>query len=93
MEHYKTRSLLRALQKHGVAVQSKVRECAPGVRPTTWYGAENSRNAIDWFDQGDGTANCVRVRGLNDHDDLTTDYFAGTFATTISSALNMFLDT
>ena len=94
MKWFKTENLLRALRRQGVEVHAKPREYsgpAGATHTTTWYWAENARHAIEWFDQGDGLAACVKVRPVHEHDDPTTDYFPGSFVDTIKQAVEWFV--
>lgn len=57
-----------------------------------WYWAVTKEREISWIVSWyeDGEASCLRVRGLNDHDDYMSDYHAGSYFDTIKSAVNSF---
>lgn len=53
------------------------------------YFSRNENKEISWWDQG-GEAICLRVRGLNDKDDMQSDYTAGSFYDTAKHAIKSF---
>lgn len=52
------------------------------------YSAQAGRNVIE-FHQQDGEIICIRVRSANDHDDVMSDYSAGTWCDNLSQAIRL----
>lgn len=51
------------------------------------YAAVIGTKVIEWFADGDGEVQCLKVRGRNDHDDLQSDYHAGYFCKSLDEAI------
>lgn len=60
-----------------------------------WFSAQTKHRVIEWHvswnDVQEDVASCVRVRSINDHDDLVSDYNAGCYYDTIKSAMTSFM--
>lgn len=52
------------------------------------YSAQAGRNAIEFSQQGDDIV-CIRVRSVNDKDDVMSDYSAGVFCNNLSQAIRL----
>jgi hypothetical protein len=75
------KNLIKALQKNGV---NNIDINSHGLHSCN---APNGRYVLEWYVQ-DNRAICCRVRSITDHDDLMTDYHAGTFHDTIKSIIH-----
>ena len=74
----KTATMKREFEKRGIELKQDGRQHS-GI-----YG----NSEISWIDQ-DGYALALYVRRLNRHDDIQSDYFAGTFAHSIKYAFQL----
>lgn len=73
----KTSNAIKKLEKAGAKVE------------LLWknkYSAQFKSHVVEFINQ-DGSAICIIVRNKNDHDDIMTDYHAGTFFSSIKSAI------
>ena len=52
------------------------------------YSAQAGRNVIE-FHQQDEDIICIRVRSVNDRDDVMSDYSAGTWCDNLSQAIHL----
>lgn len=59
--------------------------------PNSFYAKKSNRarTEIISFHSDGGTVRYFNVRGSEDRDDLSTDYFAGTYTATIKNAIHM----
>lgn len=55
-------------------------------QPSRSFFARNETHTISFIDQG-GQAICLKVRRTSDHDDLHSDYHAGSYFDTVKSAI------
>jgi hypothetical protein len=53
-----------------------------------YYSAQAGRDVIE-FHQQDGEIICIRVRSVNDQDDVMSDYSAGVFCDNLSQAIQI----
>lgn len=69
---------VRKLEKAGFRISNNGR----------FYFAIKNEEIIDFHDQ-DGKVYGIRQRGINDHDDVQSDYFAGVYCDNISQAIRI----
>ena len=77
----KHNSVIKALQKQNIKIENDKDK----------YWATNEINEISWFNQSD-EAICLYVKPRKYEDDITTDYYCGTFHDTIKIAIRDFLN-
>jgi hypothetical protein len=73
---------IRKLQRAGFIVCEGERGVA-AKRPGARRIVEMSRNGGDSRDR----VATIKVRGVNDHDDVLTDYFAGSYVNSVAQAI------
>jgi hypothetical protein len=78
-----TINAIKKLEKAGLTVQK-----VQGHMAHPMYFTHTATDSISFIDFS-GIVECIKVRGLNDHDDMQSDYSAGVFVNTISSALRI----
>ena len=92
----KTANLLKAFAKNGIEVKRIERQCRWGV--SVDYIARTAKNIGTWTEQvptGEtekGEFRTVYIHGIDQHDDLMSDYFCGSFADSIKQAVAWMLD-
>ena len=80
----KTTSIIRAMERLGLTVEK--RDC--GDTGQSEYMTSNGDHIAEWFSYK-GETSYLRVRSANDVDHFQSDYHAGVYVETITSALNL----
>jgi len=85
--HVTQKVLLSKLNKAGLKVQMKERVCQWGTQYIWW--ADSEKNTITWYTDSKNPleATCVYVKPINGRDDMMTDYFCGSFPSSIAQAI------
>ena len=80
MDHQLTANVIKRFAAQGWTF------CNDGNR--YWARKPGNRNVVSFIDQF-GDAMCLRVRCEDDHDDMQTDYSAGSYADSIKQAFRL----
>lgn len=77
----KVTNAIKKLEKAGFAV----------IKDSARYSARRKNDIIEFMQNGGGSdqAICIRIMSANDHDDMMTDYSAGTWCDNLSQAIRL----
>lgn len=87
----KIKNVIKALEKLDLVINKSVAHHFSEGHCTFFYSCKSNKNCVEWYEQkhDNGEVKSVYIRGINHHDDLMTDYFAGSFYDTIKSVVNV----
>ena len=77
----KVTNAIKKLEKAGFEV----------IKDAARYSARRKNDIIEFIQNGGGSdqAICIRIMSANDHDDMMTDYSAGTYCDNLSQAIRL----
>jgi hypothetical protein len=79
------KNIVKSLEKNGF----KVEKDSENYTHLEFFICKNERNVMSWRCD-EGMVTCIHIKGIEQEDNIYTDYFPGNFYDTIKSALNSF---